>query len=301
MVRRVALAVAVLTGLASGSYVFIYLYRWEWNRALIATAIFIAAEIALVGAAVLDRVNRLDRRMDELEGNVAGKQVLARIQETAPKGSRRFAWLTESDGASVFVPVLMGAGVVISAFAWALEKIAQKTARPLLERDLAARLTPIALTEPGAPTATTVTPTRQSVGSVAAWLLLLLVAVVGSLALADATQNRPDAIRSDTASTLALEVFTKGAAIDPDDAAKRLWYACSGTISSRYSAESIASRGHTVEIDVRPGLGPYGERRLRGCLEDATLDNLQAKVVDFEHRVISPNEPSVGGARPGGG
>ena len=37
---------------ASGGYVLVYLYRWEWNRALMAGVFFLAAEIALVGAAL---------------------------------------------------------------------------------------------------------------------------------------------------------------------------------------------------------------------------------------------------------
>ena len=30
-----------------GAYVFVYLYRWEWNRALFAGVLFVAAEVAL--------------------------------------------------------------------------------------------------------------------------------------------------------------------------------------------------------------------------------------------------------------
>ena len=36
-----------LTLLASGTYVVIYLDRWEWTRALFVTMIFVIAEIAL--------------------------------------------------------------------------------------------------------------------------------------------------------------------------------------------------------------------------------------------------------------
>ena len=55
---------------ASGAYVFVYLYRWEWNRALVSGVIFLAAEIALLGALILDRVARLGRRLDESTGAI---------------------------------------------------------------------------------------------------------------------------------------------------------------------------------------------------------------------------------------
>lgn len=45
--RLLGLAVGLTTLIASGTYVFIYLNRWEWNRAIISGVIFVAAEVAL--------------------------------------------------------------------------------------------------------------------------------------------------------------------------------------------------------------------------------------------------------------
>lgn len=45
---------------ASGAYVFVYLYRREWNRAIIAGTFFLATEVALLGSAVLTRLRALD-------------------------------------------------------------------------------------------------------------------------------------------------------------------------------------------------------------------------------------------------
>ena len=47
--RKIGILAAVVTLLASGAYVFVYLYRWEWNRAQVSAAIFVAAEVGLVG------------------------------------------------------------------------------------------------------------------------------------------------------------------------------------------------------------------------------------------------------------
>jgi hypothetical protein len=280
--RRMGLAIAIVTALGSGAYVFIYLYRWEWNRALIAGMIFIAVELALLGAAILDRLNNLGRRMDDLERGIVQRDVLARIQESAPAPRRHFAWLTDTDRASVFVPVLMGAGVVISALAWAVERVARRTGRPVLEQRLAARIAPIALVQPGASVAT-VPPPQRPVKRILSATIMITVAVAAVVALAGATQSRPDTIRDGTATELKLNVFSNSR-MDPTGAAVRLWEACSGTVPRAVSARSFQGSDETaVRIELRPGIGPNGERKLRGCLEDATLDNIQAAVVNVRH------------------
>jgi hypothetical protein len=281
--RRMGLAIAIVTALGSGAYVLIYLYRWEWNRALIAGMIFIAIELALLGAAILDRLNGLGRRMDDLERGIVARDVLARIQESGPAPRRHFAWLTDADRASVFVPVLMGAGVVISALAWAVERVARRTGRPVLERRLAARIAPIALSQPGA-AAAALPPPQPPVKRILGATIMITVAVAAVVALAGATQSRPDTIRDGTATELKLNVFSNSR-IDPTGAAVRLWEACSGTVPRAVSARSFQGSDETaVKIELRPGIGPNSERKLRGCLEDATLDKIQAAVVDVRHR-----------------
>ena len=46
---------------------------------------------------------------------------------------------------NVFVPVLMGAGVLMSGIAWLVERVARATVRPAAERGLAAQLDGLAL------------------------------------------------------------------------------------------------------------------------------------------------------------
>ncbi|HZA00415.1 MAG TPA: hypothetical protein VE575_16765 [Acidimicrobiales bacterium] len=148
--RRLGLLALVVTLGASGWYVFVYLYRWEWNRALISGVIFVAAEVALIGALLFQRLGRLERRLEESERRVPQQAVdpavLARVREGAPPSSEPFAWLTKrANDTSVFVPVLLGAGVVLSALAWVVERVARVTARPAAERSLAHRLDSLAL------------------------------------------------------------------------------------------------------------------------------------------------------------
>lgn len=121
-------------------YFFVYLWRWEWNRALIAGVLFVATEVAVGTAVVLRRLRRLEARMQAPD-----PAVLARIRETAPPARDHFEWLAPKvDRFGVFVPVLIGMGVVASGLAWLVERLARVTASPVLERGLAARLTPLA-------------------------------------------------------------------------------------------------------------------------------------------------------------
>ena len=140
--RQVGRLLAVVVLVASGAYVFVYLYRWEWNRALMAAALFIAIEVALLAASVLERLRGLARAVDGLDAQRRSKPaVLARVREAAPQPASPFAWL-KPDGSQmgVFVPVLLGAGIVLSGLAWLVERIAARTATPVLERGLAARM-----------------------------------------------------------------------------------------------------------------------------------------------------------------
>ena len=121
-------------------YFFVYLWRWEWNRALIAGVLFVAAEVAMAAAMILSRLRRMEDRL-----RAPDPAVLARIRETAPPARDHFEWLSPKSGRlGVFVPVLIGMGVVASGLAWLIERLARATAGPALERGLAARLTPLA-------------------------------------------------------------------------------------------------------------------------------------------------------------
>jgi hypothetical protein len=146
--RRIRWLAVLITAIAAGWYFFSYLTKWEWNRALVSGIIFLAAEIALFGLLLLDRVGRIDRTVAELKQPRPPKpeprpEVLARVREAAPEPRNPFAWLSP-DRSNVFVPVLLGAGVIVSAIAWLVEKIARATAGSSLERGLAVRLDPLA-------------------------------------------------------------------------------------------------------------------------------------------------------------
>jgi hypothetical protein len=137
---------------ASGAYTFVYLYRWEWNRALMSAAIFVAAEVAVMGSLLAQRLKVVTKRLDAQEASARAAR-LERIQASAPPARTNFAWLARPQHMNVFVPVLMGAGVLMSGIAWIVERLARATAAPVAERGLAARLDGLALPAQGFATA----------------------------------------------------------------------------------------------------------------------------------------------------
>lgn len=137
--RKIGYLALLVVLAAAGWYVFVYLYRWEWNRAVVSGIIFLAAEIGLLGALVMERLARIAKRVDHLDRDT-GERVLSRLREHAPEPAKPFEWLDVRQ-TNVFVPVLLGAGVVLSALAWVVDRVARVTATPSMERGLARELT----------------------------------------------------------------------------------------------------------------------------------------------------------------
>jgi hypothetical protein len=150
--RRLSYAIVAVTAGGAGWFFFAYLTRWEWNRALVSGIIFLAAEIALIGALALDRLGKLRKMLVDMAPTNGRRdprpQVLMRLHESAPPPRNPFAWL-HPERTNVFVPVLLGAGVVLSAVAWLVERIARATAGTKMERGLALTLEPLMPPEGG--------------------------------------------------------------------------------------------------------------------------------------------------------
>jgi hypothetical protein len=234
--RRLAYASLIAALAASGVYVFVYLVRWEWNRALIAGVFFLGAEVALIGAALYEKLRSIERRM---AAQSVSPQTLERIQEAAPEPHNHFAWLTENRGdLSVFVPVLMGAGLVISGLAWLVERLARATAQPVLEHRLVARMAPLALPagglmgRPSPGVQMRGAPSRQILKKTLVAAALAFGLYAGIDALADLTQNRPDALEAGGSTRLVMTVSASDSDFySPLVAARGLWSHCRGTIN----------------------------------------------------------------------
>jgi hypothetical protein len=134
--------VAWLTGLATlvtaAAYMVVSLSRWEWNRALFFGLIILIAEVGLATALILRKLGQLTLPQ------ASDPEVAEIVRDARPPAPDRFAWLRESSQrTNVFITFLVGGGVVLSAIAWVVDRIASNTATPRGEAKLAALLSPI--------------------------------------------------------------------------------------------------------------------------------------------------------------
>lgn len=284
------LAVVVLV--LSGAYLMIYLYRWEWNRAIISGLFFVGAEVAVATAMIMRRLRGLENRASATGDEPSPSPVvLDRLRSTPLDRPDPFEWLKpEAGGTGVFVPVLLGAGVILSAFAYAVERIAEATAVPLMDRRIASRLS--ALSPPanglsGPAPQVEVTRARPRLASVAGTVIAVAaLAVLGSLgvgALLDATQSRPDPADRPAQTTIELAIAQRGVPKPTLDTAEALWVGCSSVLGSQTSTASFVGRGgDRVSLVLEPGVGELGVRRLTGCLSDLRMNRVRADVLGVE-------------------
>lgn len=136
--KTIAWLAGVGTMLAGLLYMVVSLNRWEWNRALFFGLIVLIAEVALATGLVLRKLSilQLDRGPDPA--------LVAILRDNRPASADRFAWLKGTNGTTgVFITFLVGGGILLSALAWLVDRIASNTTTPLGEERLAVELGPI--------------------------------------------------------------------------------------------------------------------------------------------------------------
>ena len=286
-------AARTLTGVVlvvSGGYLMVYLYRWEWNRALISGVFFLAAEIVVVTIVLSSRMSRLERRIDDGQ---RARSVVVPAPNPAPNPAPEvavdvdrespFAWLDPTDGRmGVFVPLLMGAGVVLSAVAFVIEKLAAAAAKigspPRAARTPALGVPAggfLAAAEPASPLHPRA-PRRRGPTAVT-WVMLATGLVAFPLLglVADLTQTRPDPHPDRV--TVEAEVRVRDARESAVEEATALAVACQHNL--RLAAEVEASGPGQARLVVTGVIGDSALRRFTGCLQDATLERVWATVV----------------------
>jgi hypothetical protein len=134
-VKTIAWLAGIGTLAAGLGYMVVSLNRWEWNRALFFGLIVVIAEVGLATGLVLRKLTDLQRSRE------VDPAVLAVLRESRPGSPDRFAWLKQtSSRTNVFITFLVGGGVVLSAAAWMVDRIASKTSTPRGEESLATAL-----------------------------------------------------------------------------------------------------------------------------------------------------------------
>lgn len=293
--RRIAYVFGSLAAAGAGTYMVVYLYRWQWQRAILCGILLLVVEVMLLGIVLLGRLTRIEERVKESDARqreltARQEDVLVRLRQgSAEREGARFRWLEETtDRTYVFVPVLMVTGVLLSGLAWVVQRIASATGRPA-ERRLAGRLAVLAAPEPGAVGELEDRPAldRRSKGRVAR---VAVVGVVGAalltalvVGLADLTQTREQSASDSEATSVLVQVDVRGADMTAERqalAAQQVWERCRDSTSVPLNHATLGSLGDGMFAGVvRPALVEHDRMRLRGCLEDAALDRAHLTVM----------------------
>lgn len=103
---------------------------------------------------------------------------------------------------------------------------------------------------------------------------------VGLDVLADLTQDRADRIPAGSRSEIVLDVRDRETGAADLRTTQGLWGACQGTIWQRLTEPGAVELGEgRFLLTTAPAVGEHAWRRLQGCLEDMTVDEVQAEVV----------------------
>jgi hypothetical protein len=331
-VRRFGYGLGLLVVTFAASYVLIYLYRWEWNRALISAALLLVAEVALVGVAAIDRLRRIEAKVESIsrESHPAhqapagkssaiirqaaiGESTTRAIPPAASVGDSSpvalpagdtpailFPWLRDPDEPAdrfgVFVPILMGAGILLSGAAWLVERFARAVNRTGLRGRPADRLGYLTL-PPGGPFVTgelrlddprgdvRLVDRRLSVRRrIAVAVGALTIVGPGVFFLADLTQSRPDPDMPADASIVTIDVSSTTSGVGAVAVrAARQWELCRDTSNLDLQTSTLLQVQPSKFVGVvTPALGEQAERRFRGCLADLRIDFVQLRVVSIE-------------------
>jgi len=124
-----------------------------------------------------------------------------------------------------------------------------------------------------------------------ALLVALAVAgvVMGIDVLADLTQDRPDRVLPGSRSEVLLEVDSRDRTGSELLSAQGLWGACQGTVYQKLAEPGVTQVAEgQFRLLTEPALGEHAWRRLQGCLEDATLDRVKARVLSKRDLAPAP-------------
>lgn len=278
LLTRAAVFVVAVT---SGVYVLVDLYRWEWHRALVAGVFFLAAELALLGLSIGSRLSRLEARVQTLADDL--RTADRRPGPAGPLQEPSFPWLqvvTHGRDRHVFVPILLGSGAIVSALAYLVERMASAVSGTAAGTPPAGLRVPTTLTAPGpavgaAPAATVRRHTSAALGALAA----LAVAAAGIVVLRDQTMSVPEQVVADSTAVVELSVERRRWGTPTEHLGAALWAECRLRLGDRFTLTEARVTGQdrmTWRITPAP---PDGlRRRFVGCVQDASIDDVQAQV-----------------------
>ncbi len=114
-------------------------------------------------------------------------------------------------------------------------------------------------------------------------LALVFMVAIGAAAvdeLADHTQTRPEAVDPTSRADITVDVNVHGYRGPFEDAARSLWAVCGPQLGSQTEVigEPVVADGE-LRVTVSPAPAHHARTRLRGCLDDVTLDRVKGHLV----------------------
>lgn len=294
LVHRVGRLLSAFILIVSGVYVFTYLVRWEWNRALVAGMFFLAAEGILIADVLLGRIAGVSRQVAQTHESAQTAALAARLRANRPRSPGPFAWLApERDRLNVLLPILIGAGVILSALSYVVEQLSRVTAVPVAERELARGLSTMALPAEGlAPggRAPVITPAearrREPEARALTWIVLggvVAAIAAGILVLARAIMAVPEGSYHDRALEMDLVVMRRDLEQPEADIALALWTLCRVRVHDAVELVTIepSDDDHPGQLRMvlSPAPGKSDTFELLGCVQDAVIERARADVV----------------------
>ena len=252
---RVALLVVLF---ASGAYVLIYLWRWEWERAQIAGIFFLASLLVLGTLLVLRRLTAIEQRL-ALRGS-AGNGGPGIETSSAVRPDKPFDWLPNEQSTYIFLPVLLGFGVALSIIAAVAERLVAFAVGTVNQSSRAQR--------------------SRREGLMALLLVGVLVASIGIIIVArEQLMTRSESTTPGTRTYL-LEVEGRRTDTDIRTSVDTLATYCrdrAGVPDLFLDEVRLVDEEH-AELVVSPLLGEFGAARFQGCLQDAVLDRRSVSI-----------------------
>jgi len=289
LARAFARALAGIVLAVSGVYVIVDLARWEWNRAMMSGLVFVAALLVTVAMVVMRHLRAVEERLAEL---LDDRPVTRPVRDALRVGdgdraARHFAWLrSSSDRLGVFVPVLLGAGVIVSFLTYVIEHVASAVARGTVDRTTERSLiTELPL---GGGIRRSVEPSgggrpHGPLALIAVGLAAAVLVTMTILALRDLTQTRLEDLTRPGSSSIVIGVEQRRTEDPAVDIVAGLWSACRSRLPGGIRVSRIIPTGpDEAMLVIDRALGRSGRLRIVGCIEDLTLDLVRADVVAFE-------------------
>jgi len=255
------------------------------DAAAIAGVFFLSALVVVSTLVVLGELRNLAQRVERAEQQRQDAEVrAARALRLAGdrRAARHFDWLRRPPGQlGVFVPVLLGAGALLSGLAYLIERLAGAVAVSTVDRPAARMLAAELPLDPSTVVAPQRNGPRRTAAGLATAAAVGVVVAGGVLVLMSLTQDRTDPVAGVGSTSLVLEIAQRRSTRAVEDVATALWVACRSRVPRNVTLRRVARMraGSQVEMLLDRPTGEFARRRLVGCIEDATLDRVQATVV----------------------